>query len=173
MTEYREIEGFPYYRVGDDGTVWSRRVFVGGHNGLWAIGNTWRPLRPQRQAGCLAVSLCREGKVQQHKLHHLVLEAFVGPRPDGLEGCHGDGDFTNNSLDNLRWDTPLANADDKRRHGTLARGEKMSRLAEVEIREIRRRLALGEGAYDIASAFKVCAQTIYNIKSGKRWAWLT
>lgn len=51
-------------------------------------------------------------------VHALVLEAFVGPRPEGAEACHGDGDASNNHLDNLRWDTHEANEADKKSHGT-------------------------------------------------------
>ncbi|MDP7729539.1 HNH endonuclease [Mycobacterium sp. TY813] len=51
-------------------------------------------------------------------MHHLVLEAFVGPRPPGLEGCHGNGDPADNSVANLRWDTRSANVFDSVRHGT-------------------------------------------------------
>lgn len=59
------------------------------------------------------------GGVQRTRLvHHLALEAFVGPRPDGTEACHGDGDAGNNALTNLRWDTHGANELDKIRHGT-------------------------------------------------------
>lgn len=51
-------------------------------------------------------------------VHHLVLETFVGPRPPGMEGCHGIGGMTDNSLENLRWDTPSNNNRDKAKHGT-------------------------------------------------------
>lgn len=47
-----------------------------------------------------------------------MLTAFVGPCPDGMEGCHNDGDPHNNRLDNLRWDTRANNARDAIRHGT-------------------------------------------------------
>jgi hypothetical protein len=47
----------------------------------------------------------------------LVLEAFVGPCPDGLEACHWDDDPTNNRLSNLRWDTSIANKRDMARNG--------------------------------------------------------
>lgn len=59
-------------------------------------------------------------KGQARAVHQLVLEAFVGLRPAGLDCCHGDGDPTNNALTNLRWDTPSANAQDAIRHGTNA-----------------------------------------------------
>lgn len=49
-------------------------------------------------------------------VHHLVLEAFVGPRPPGAEGCHEDDDCTNNWVGNLRWGTPASNVADKVRN---------------------------------------------------------
>jgi hypothetical protein len=52
-----------------------------------------------------------------HRVHRLVLEAFVGPCPEGMEACHFDDDSSNNRLDNLRWDTSLANKVDMARNG--------------------------------------------------------
>ena len=54
-------------------------------------------------------------------IHVLVLEAFVGPRPDGHEACHNDGNTHNNDVSNLRWDTPANNQQDRVRHGTSCR----------------------------------------------------
>lgn len=48
----------------------------------------------------------------------LVLAAFVGSRPEGMECCHGDGMAGNNQLENLRWDTRSSNAKDAVKHGT-------------------------------------------------------
>jgi hypothetical protein len=45
------------------------------------------------------------GGVQTRYVHHLVLEAFVGPRPVGGVGSHRDGDYSNNRPDNLLWRT--------------------------------------------------------------------
>lgn len=52
------------------------------------------------------------------RVHNLVLEAFVGPRPDGYVACHDDGDPYNNHLSNLRWDTYSSNNRDLVRHNT-------------------------------------------------------
>lgn len=61
------------------------------------------------------VTLCKEGKVYGPRAVHLyVLETFVGPRPEGMQACHGDGDPANNRLSNLRWDTCSNNNLDKR-----------------------------------------------------------
>lgn len=64
------------------------------------------------------VGLYKSGKVTNRSLHTLVLEAFTGPRPDGMEGCHNDGDPSNNSIGNLRWDTRKGNVADSFKHGT-------------------------------------------------------
>ncbi len=50
-------------------------------------------------------------------VHKLVLTAFVGPCPDGMECCHWDDDYTNNHLSNLRWDTSTSNKHDMVRNG--------------------------------------------------------
>jgi hypothetical protein len=47
----------------------------------------------------------------------LVLEAFVGPRPDGLQSLHRDDIRTNNDLSNLYWGTFEDNAADKMKNG--------------------------------------------------------
>lgn len=49
-------------------------------------------------------------------LHDLVLAAFHGPKPKGLQACHNDGDKLNNHFSNLRYDTCQANIDDRERH---------------------------------------------------------
>lgn len=49
-------------------------------------------------------------------IHSLILETWVGPRPEGEWGCHWDDDPTNNHLANLRWGTPVENAADMERN---------------------------------------------------------
>lgn len=51
-------------------------------------------------------------------VHRLVLMAFVGPCPEGMQACHNDGNARNNHLSNLRWDTPSSNMHDRVKHGT-------------------------------------------------------
>lgn len=51
-------------------------------------------------------------------IHILVLEAFVGPRPDSHYACHNNGVADDNRLINLRWDSISGNAQDRKRHGT-------------------------------------------------------
>ncbi|MFL1432774.1 MULTISPECIES: HNH endonuclease [unclassified Nocardiopsis] len=57
-------------------------------------------------------------------LHRVVLETFVGPRPDGMVCRHLDGDRMNCRLDNLRWGTAAENMRDSIEHGTHANARK-------------------------------------------------
>lgn len=66
------------------------------------------------------VRLSVDGKAKRRLVHHLVLEAFVGRRPDGLEGCHDNDDKDDNTLENLRWDTSSENKRDWLRNGRVA-----------------------------------------------------
>ena len=133
---------------------------------------TWLPLRPIRSGwGYLFVNLHRAGRKEPQFIHHLVLGAFVGPRPPGLICCHWDGDTANNRLENLRWDTCKSNCDDMLRHGTRRRGETASRarLKEAEVREIRRMMAQGASPDDLATRFGVGGPNIKSIASGRTW----
>lgn len=50
-------------------------------------------------------------------VHQLVAEAFLGPRPDGLEVCHNNGERHDNRAENLRYDTHVENQRDTIRLG--------------------------------------------------------
>lgn len=101
---WRAISGWEtFYEVSDRGNVISLRS-----------GELLTP-----QTGSKGHQYVRLSTPKADKLvHRLVLEAFVGPCPNGHECCHGDGDPSNNSLSNLRWDTSSANHYDMVRHGT-------------------------------------------------------
>jgi hypothetical protein len=58
-------------------------------------------------------------RVRMVELHALVLEAFVGPRPAGMECRHLDGDKMNNRAKNLAWGTRSENLLDRTRHKQL------------------------------------------------------
>lgn len=51
------------------------------------------------------------------RVHVLVLEAFVGPRPPGMECLHSNDVGTDNRLSNLRWGTHSENLNDLVRNG--------------------------------------------------------
>lgn len=119
MERWLPVVGFEqFYEVSDHGRIRSlpRRTRVRS-GGTRLLGS--RILKPYPTSkGHLGVHLCGDGTRRRAKVHHLVLVAFVGSRPAGLLGLHNDGDFSNNCLSNLRWDTYSANNLDAVRHGT-------------------------------------------------------
>jgi hypothetical protein len=117
---YREIK--PGYRVGDDGSVWSQ-IYPGGVDKR-RLGE-WRRLKPTPQRrGHLAIWL---GRDDQRFVHRLVLQAFVGPCPEGMECRHLDGNSANNRLENLAWGTCSENSADMVKHGRAGRGRRDGR----------------------------------------------
>lgn len=71
-----------------------------------------------KKSGHLNAYLWKGNKQNTCRVHRLVLEAFVGPCPEGMECCHNDGNPANNMVGNLRWDTTVGNMLDKAGHGT-------------------------------------------------------
>lgn len=55
---------------------------------------------------------------QPTSVHILVIEAFIGPRPEGMMTCHWDDDKLNNHYTNLRWGTHGDNQRDSVRNKT-------------------------------------------------------
>jgi len=143
---------------------------------------TWpiKILKPSPgRSGYLRIPLKDEsGKRGYHPyVHRLVLAAFVGPCPPGMVGCHNDGNNTNNAQANLRWDTPLANAQDTKRHGThqVPRGERsnFAILTEASVRDIRARRAAGEKLKPLAKEYGVCISTVSHIVTRRNWRQVT
>lgn len=125
----------------------------------------------------MQVSLHRNGKGRTLYVHTLVLEAFIGPRPLGMEACHKDGKPGNNKVGNLYWGTHKKNMEDSVAHGTSknrARGEdrKNTKLTEAKVRRIRNRLADGGSRRKVAAEFNVTRGAINSIAKGESWAWL-
>ena len=69
-------------------------------------------------SGHLTVALYRGGVRRTVLVHRVVLEAFVGPCPPGMEACHRNDIPSDNAVSNLRWDTRSGNQLDSVRNGT-------------------------------------------------------
>lgn len=112
--EWRAIPGFEgHYEVSNCGRVRSLdRFSVTGRRLKGRVMKTRSGL-----GGHLSLNLCKDGKATSAYVHRLVLTAFVGECPEGMECCHNNGDPTDNRLENLRWDTQQSNVDDRGRHG--------------------------------------------------------
>ncbi|WP_371874734.1 HNH endonuclease [Streptomyces fulvorobeus] len=104
-------------------------------------------------------------------MHTIVLEAFVGVRPDGREAAHLDGNPTNNDVSNLAWVTHAENIAHRAAHGTKVRGERFwsARLTSDKVRELRRRHTAGESAQSMADEFGVSRHSAWKAATGRSW----
>lgn len=88
-------------------------------------------------SGYWKVTLKGNGRNARCLVHQLVAAAWLGPRPEGREVCHNNGDRSDSRARNLRYGTRKENAEDSRRHGTSARPRKLSEKVVKLIREAR------------------------------------
>ena len=114
-----------------------------------------------------------DGRVVSRTLHRMVLEAFVGPRPEGLECRHLNGDRSDARLSNLQWGTHAENMQDRERHGMGGRrdgqhnGRAVVRLGQVD--RIRAWWKCGVNQLIIAERFGISRSQVQNIVHRRQW----
>lgn len=155
--------------VGEDGSLWSC-LMQGKKNGETGEWHKKKQTKSERRT--VVNLILNDGTSKTFTVARLILEAFVGPCPEGLEACHYDGDCTNNALKNLRWDTHIENEKDKERHGTRLKGEKFwsAKLTIEQVREIRELYATGEWSMsELAREFNVAIGTVHPLIRRRTW----
>lgn len=149
--QWRPISGHERYLVSTHGKVMN--------------GRTGRILKPGLIKGYLKVTLTERA---QRLVHRLVLEAFVGPCPDGMQCLHGDGNHSNNNLDNLKWGTPAENAVDRHTHGTMP-----TKVDAEQVQRIRALYAAGGRTYQsLGDEVGLTRQAVHMIVTRQCWAHL-
>lgn len=102
MEKWAVVPGFPMHMVSSEGRIFS-----------W---HSQKFLRPGIGShGYLKLNLAM-GKTKL--LHAVVAEAFLGPRPAGLDVCHRDDNRLNPRLENLEYGTRAKNIQDTVRRRT-------------------------------------------------------
>jgi len=159
---WENIKGYHGYQASNLGRVKKGDCFIPKKNP-----------NKQENLNYKTISLRNENGTKIKLLHRLVLETFIGDCPKGMVGCHNDGNPTNNSLDNLRWDTQKNNCFDRIKHGTLnySFGSKngKAKLIEKEVSEIKHRLSLGDNPKTIAKDYNVKVWAIRRIGNNITW----
>lgn len=170
--KWKIMQEFPDYAVSDAGLV----MRVAGGRGTYP----GRLLKLRRsEQGYLRVAF-RKNKIQVlGSVHRLVLTAFVGKSPDGMECNHENGVKSDNRLENLKWVTPKQNMQHAIRTGLFNGWDKKNRLGEnnpqaklttEQVKQIRHLLLQkGYTLKRLAIIFNVSATLIAVIKHRKRW----
>ncbi len=161
--KFVEHDDFPGHKVFENGSIWS--CFG---NKEETSDDGYAPLKasPDKD-GYLSVKI--DGRTKD--VHNLVCTAFHGPKPEGQEVRHLDGNNQNNWAWNLKWGTKLENRADQKLHGTESVGEKHYKAAfnDEEIKKIIIEYTeLGSTQSEIAEKRNVSQACISRILSGKR-----
>ena len=166
---WKHIPRFPGYDVSDQGRVRSYHKREKGQGETWIIAK-----EPQRilkgafkAAGYRFVVLRKRGISHTVPVHRLVTRAFLGPCPRGLQVCHNDGKSKNNTLSNLRYDTPRANIQDALRHGHMKRS-----LTPRQVTTIRLEAKRGVVDSVLADRFDVSQGIIQAARRGKTYGYV-
>lgn len=160
MEEYRIISGFPKYEISNLGNLRRGNKNIGGQT---------------NNKGYKVANLRDKNKRFTVKFHALVLEAFVGPRPEGSVCRHLNGIKDDNRLSNLAWGTQKENVEDTDRHGRRPKGEgqRNAVLTSERVIEARRRVLLGETAASIAREWGINSACLRSAVNGRKWAHLS
>ncbi len=170
---WRDIPGYEgAYQVSSLGRVRSlpRMVPVFRDSGEVAYARPC-PGMILRQAVC-----DRAGHVSVHlgkhcrgiPVHQLVMLAFHGAPPPGMEAMHLNGNPRDNRPENLRYGTHSENMIDMYRIG---KGN--LKLTPEAVRQIRFGLYCGWSPRELAAVYGVSSSCIRNIMKGRRYMWVT
>ena len=114
---WRTIPGYEgYYEVSSEGRV--RSIPRTLPDGRARKGKVLKQCTTKGN-GRLKVTLARDGRSTNVKVHQLVAQAFLGSAPVGKTlVLHNDGNHLNNRARNLRWGNYSDNVRDSLTHGT-------------------------------------------------------
>lgn len=155
------------YCVSDQGNVMSMSYMGTGLPGI---------LKFNISRGYHSVELQTEPIKKRFTVHRLVMLAFVGPRPTGMQINHINGVKTDNRPCNLEYCTPSENQKHSFRLGLQSNaGERHSRakLKEQDVIDIRKMHAEGRSKILIAAKYHISQSHLSHIISGRIWSHLT
>jgi len=160
-----EIPGFEgKYSINENGDVLSHKYMRTNSSSI---------LKQATIKGYQRVWLQNGSKGKQFMIHYLMAITFIGPRPQGKQINHIDGNKRNNTEINLEYITASENIKHSFRIGLQSnRGEhhSQSKLNNNKVLDIKQRLLMGETQTSIAASYTVDSSLISHIKSGRLWS---
>jgi len=166
------IAGLKDYRIDRQGRVWSCLKPGGAFGGVKRTGK-WKQItiyfgKTGHDYGRVNI------QGTPRLVHRLVLAAFVGPCPKGMEARHfPDRSRRNNKVSNLKYGTRLQNIHDRIFHGTDNRGSRSgtAKLTWKQVNEIRELHNRGELQKDIAIKYGVSGVwgIVHDLSWKKEW----
>lgn len=165
--EWRPIAGWEgLYQISSHGRIRSLARTVTTKNGQRKPVRE-RIMKPYHRDRYAKVLLSRDGEQTDALMHVLVAEAFLGPKPDGLEVNHKNRDTHDNRVANLEYITHAENLQHAHRSG-----HPIAKLTPDDVRAIRRRYAKGERIAHLAREHGVRWETINNVLRKRTWGYI-
>lgn len=166
--EWRPISGYEgRYDISNDGEVrsWLQR---GRHERSTEARILAQTVTPKGYRLVHLRSSASKGK--SYSVHRLVLLAFVGPCPEGMEASHLNGDSADNRIENLAWESSKKNHARKKLHGTYQTGEKVN-SAKLDWEKVRAIRAAHKKikATELAAMYHVHVATIHRVQAMDHW----
>lgn len=99
------------------------------------------------------------------RVHNLVAQAFLGPKPEGMLIRHLNGNPADNRLTNLAYGTYQENALDMHDHGTMT----FAKMTPEMVINARRLSSAGESYASISRSMGINARTIIAAVKMQNW----
>lgn len=157
--------------------------YVDGFDEQYKVSNFGRVLNVKNNAilkqstnykGYKVVSLLKDGKSKQKRVHRIVAKAFIGEtdKKGANQINHKDGNKSNNHISNLEWCTPKENINHAIQTGLWNYEKGENKLNEEKVKEIRRLHSEGMTYEKIAQQFNINKSTARRAGNGTTWSWV-
>ncbi len=157
--------------------------YVKGFDEQYMVSNFGRVLNFKSNAilkqstnykGYKVVSLLKDGKPKQKRVHRIVAKAFIGEtdKKGADQINHKDGNKSNNHISNLEWCTPKENINHAIQTGLWNYEKGDNKLNEEKVKEIRRLHSKGMTYEKIAQQFNINKSTARRAGNGTTWSWV-
>ncbi len=161
---YRRVPRCPSRAAGTDGTIWRQ-----DQAGDWHSVEPAMIVRPDKPNPYPSVEI-PFGKAdwRERRVHQLVMQAHVGPCPEGMQVRHLNDVKTDNRLENLAYGTPAENGRDKVANERSQPGELHwnAKFTNAQVEEIRLKHASGTTRRELAKEYGTHKRTIGKMVCG-------
>jgi len=173
--EWRAVVGYEgFYEVSDLGRIRSLDMSFVRSTDSRPYNKKGRLLEfeidTRRGKGYLRVTFSANGRRSRRQVHHVVLESFVGPCPDGHECDHKNFVTCDNRLANLRWFTHKQNVkhsdNSGRRNPVIGKEHPQTKLSDEDVRRIRELRKLRIPGAEVASMYGIHRMYVYYLAGG-------
>ena len=141
---------------------------VSGYEGLYSVSTEGQVythkykkfLKPRSKRGYLNVSLSKNKKRKEFRVHRLVAIAFISNSENKEQVNHIDGDKNNNKVNNLEWVTQSENITHSYNLGLHSTIKKPYKMTENKISQLKSMLEERTTLKEMARILEVSVSTI-------------